>query len=136
MKQIYSIALLLLLLLSVSTGVSAQIKGVITDSLTHEPLMYITVQYEGKGVGGISNAEGEYQVETRKDMRTATFTPPAPVMPAAWPATNRVRPVKKRIPDTTDGPKRIGYYLEPLRGIASNPDRQKILKDFFKETYV
>lgn len=29
-----------------------------------------------------------------------------------------------------------GYYLEPLRGIASNPDRQKILKDFFKETYV
>ena len=48
MKQIYSIALLLLLLLSVSTGVSAQIKGVITDSLTHEPLMYITVQYEEK----------------------------------------------------------------------------------------
>lgn len=63
-------------------------------------------------------------------MRTATFTPPAPVMPAAWPATSRVRPVKKRIPDTTDGPKRIGYYLEPLRGIASNPDRQRILKDF------
>lgn len=50
-------------------------------------------------------------------MRTATFTPPAPVMPAAWPATNRVRPVKKRIPDTTDGPKRIGYYLEALRGV-------------------
>lgn len=69
-------------------------------------------------------------------MRTATFTPPAPVMPAAWPATNRVRPVKKRIPDTMDGPKRIGYYLESLRGVASNPDRQKILKDFFKETYV
>lgn len=49
-------------------------------------------------------------------MRTAAFTPPAPAMPAAWPATSRVRPVKKRIPDTTDGPKRIGYYLEPLRG--------------------
>lgn len=69
-------------------------------------------------------------------MRTATFTPPAPVMPAAWPTTNRVRPVKKRIPDTTDGPKHIGYYLEPLRGIASNPDRQRILQDFFKEIYV
>lgn len=40
---------------------------------------------------------------------------------------------KKRIPDTTDGPKRIGYYLEPLRGIASNPDRQKILKDFSRK---
>jgi len=71
-----------------------------------------------------------------KDMRPATSAPSAPVMQAAGPATNRVRPVKKRIPDTTDGPKRIGYYLEPLRGIASNPDRQRILKNFFKETYV
>ena len=65
-------------------------------------------------------------------MRIAAFTPPAPVMPAAWPATNRVRPVKRRTPDTADGPKRIGYYLEPLKGIASNPDRQRILKDFFQ----
>ena len=69
-------------------------------------------------------------------MRTFTFTPSAPVMPAAWPATSRVRPVKRRDPDATDGPKRIGYYLEPLKGIASNPDRQRILKDFFKETHV
>ena len=69
-------------------------------------------------------------------MRTFTFTPSAPVMRAALPTTNRVRPVKRQIPDTTDGPKRIGYYLEPLKGIASNPDRQRILKDFFKETHV
>lgn len=40
---------------------------------------------------------------------------------------------KRRIPDTTDGPKRIGYYLEPLKGIASNPDRQRILKDFSRK---
>ena len=69
-------------------------------------------------------------------MRTFTFTPSAPVMPAAWPTTNRVRPVKRRVPDATDRPKRIGYYLEPMKGIASNPDRQRILKDFFKETHV
>ena len=36
-------------------------------------------------------------------------------MPAAWPATHRIRPTKKRIPGTVDGPKHIGYYLEPLR---------------------
>ena len=69
-------------------------------------------------------------------MRTATFSAPAPVMPAAWPATNRKRPVKRRFPDTTDEPKHIGYYLEPLRGIASKPDRKRILREFFKETYV
>ena len=66
MKQRYTIYALFLLSLFVSISASAQIKGVITDSLTNEPLMYITVQYEGKGVGGISNANGEYQVETRR----------------------------------------------------------------------
>ena len=66
MKQRYTIYALFLLSLFVSISASAQIKGVITDSLTNEPLMYITVQYEGKGVGGISNANGEYQVESEK----------------------------------------------------------------------
>ncbi|MGN0054647.1 MAG: DUF5686 family protein [Bacteroides sp.] len=66
--------ILLCLLLFLSTGVAAQIRGVITDSLTHEPLMYITVQYEGKGVGAISNAQGEYEVETRKGWNELTFS--------------------------------------------------------------
>ena len=43
MKRLYNITLILLLLLFASAGASAQIRGVITDSLTHEPLMYITV---------------------------------------------------------------------------------------------
>lgn len=73
MKHLYSTIILLFLLLT-STGVSAQIKGVVTDSITHEPLMYITVQYEGKGVGGITNAQGEYQVETRKGWNELTFS--------------------------------------------------------------
>ena len=52
----------------------AQLKGVITDSISHEPLMYISVFYEGKDVGGISNANGEYQVETRKGWNELTFS--------------------------------------------------------------
>ena len=74
MKQRHITLIVLLLSLFASLGVSAQIKGVITDSLTHEPLMYITVQYEGKGIGGISNAKGEYQVETRKGWDELTFS--------------------------------------------------------------
>ena len=35
-----------------------------------------------------------------------------------------------------DEPKTIGNYLEPLKDIASNPDRQRLLKEFFQETYV
>lgn len=74
MKQQQFTRILFLLFLFASIGASAQIKGVITDSLTSEPLMYITVQYEGKGVGGISNAKGEYQVETRKGWNELTFS--------------------------------------------------------------
>lgn len=74
MKHIYIISALFLLSLFACVPVSAQIKGVVTDSLTNEPLMYITVQYEGKGVGGISNGNGEYQVETRKGWNELTFS--------------------------------------------------------------
>lgn len=65
----------ILLSLTSSLGLSAQIKGVITDSLTNEPLMYVTVQYEGTGVGAVSNADGEYQVETRNGWNELTFPP-------------------------------------------------------------
>ncbi|MDR0976714.1 MAG: DUF5686 and carboxypeptidase regulatory-like domain-containing protein [Prevotellaceae bacterium] len=69
----FSIYLLILFTL-VSNGIAAQIKGVITDSLTHEQLLYITVQYEGKGVGAISNADGEYQVASHPEWGELTFS--------------------------------------------------------------
>lgn len=74
MKQRYSKFIILLLFLFVAPQLFAQIKGVITDSITHEPLMYISVFYEGKGVGGISNAKGEYQIDTRKGWNDVTFS--------------------------------------------------------------
>lgn len=74
MKQLHITFILSLLSLTASLGLSAQIKGVITDSLTNEPLMYVTVQYEGKGVGAVSNADGEYQVEARAGWNELTFS--------------------------------------------------------------
>lgn len=74
MKQRHIFPILFLLSLFASNSVLAQIKGVITDSITHEPLMYITVQYEGKGVGAISNGNGEYQVESHKGWNELTFS--------------------------------------------------------------
>ena len=69
-------------------------------------------------------------------METVAFTSQAPVMPAAWPQGEQIRPVRRRLPNTVDEPKNIGYYLKSLRAISSNPDRENILKEFFKETYV
>lgn len=73
-RHILFFFLFLLSALLLPDGALAQIRGVITDSLTNEPLMYITVQYEGKGVGSISNANGEYQVESRKGWDVLTFS--------------------------------------------------------------
>ena len=69
-------------------------------------------------------------------MGTITFTSQVPVMPAVWPQNEHIRPVKRRLPNTVDEPKNIGYYLESLRGIASRPDREDVLKELFKESYV
>ena len=74
MKQQYSKLLIVVFLILSAPQAFAQLKGVITDSISHEPLMYISVFYEGKGVGGISNANGEYQVETRKGWNELTFS--------------------------------------------------------------
>jgi putative outer membrane protein len=55
--------------------VSAQnIQGVVTDSLTNEPIPYLSVFYEGKGVGSITDNDGNYKVETRKGWNKLTFS--------------------------------------------------------------
>ena len=75
MKQLYTTLILLtVLLFAHSAGASAQIRGTVTDSITNEPLLYVTVQYEGKGVGAITNGDGEYKVETRKGWDELTFS--------------------------------------------------------------
>jgi hypothetical protein len=74
MAQRYDKKILFLLLILISPHVFSQIRGVVTDSLTNEPLMYISVFYKGKGVGTISNAKGEYSIETRGDWNELTFS--------------------------------------------------------------
>lgn len=69
-------------------------------------------------------------------MEARTFNPSAPVMPSIWPVVRTIKPVKRRFPNTVDEPKKIGYYLEPLRNISTQPDKSEILKTYFKETYV
>ena len=75
MKHFYIILFFFALFLAACVpGASAQIRGIVTDSLTQEPLLYVTVQYEGKGVGAITNGKGEYTVETRRGWDELTFS--------------------------------------------------------------
>lgn len=74
MNRLHPKLILLLLFVALSHTLSAQIKGVITDSISNEPLMYISVFYEGKGVGTVSNIDGEYTLETRRGWNEVTFS--------------------------------------------------------------
>jgi hypothetical protein len=53
----------LLFLIVLCLGVvklSAQISGVVTDSETGDPIPYLNVYYDGKGVGTITDIDGKY----------------------------------------------------------------------------
>lgn len=74
MHRLYKrLTIIFILLLSVPQAF-AQLRGLITDSSTNEPLMYVSVYYEGKGVGGTSNDKGEYRIETKEGWNEVTFS--------------------------------------------------------------
>ncbi|KAA6341258.1 hypothetical protein EZS27_010914 [termite gut metagenome] len=52
----------------------AQLKGIVTDSITGDPLIYVSIYYEGKGVGCTTDAKGMYQIETRTEWNKITFS--------------------------------------------------------------
>ena len=67
--------MLLLFILANSNTFAQQIKGVVTDSITNEPLMYISVYYQDKkDLGTITNIDGEYKLEARKNGGTLIFS--------------------------------------------------------------
>lgn len=55
--------------------VSAQkISGVVTDKKTGEPVAFMNVFYEGKGIGGTTDLDGKYIVESRAGLNELTFS--------------------------------------------------------------
>ena len=54
--------------------VSAQIHGVVVDADTGEPIPYLNVYYDGKGVGTITNLEGKYTISYHAGWTKLTFS--------------------------------------------------------------
>ena len=107
---------LLFLLLGCCISVSAQnIQGVVTDSLTNDPIPYLSVFYEGKGVGSITDNDGHYKVETRKGWNKLTFS-----------AVGYVTKVVNIIPGVT---KNLNVRMRPddimLDEVVVKPKREK-----------
>ena len=116
MKTKYIKSFLLFLLLGCCISVSAQnIQGVVTDSLTNEPRPYLSVFYEGKGVGSITDNDGNYKVETRKGWNKLTFS-----------AVGYVTKVVNIIPGVT---KNLNVRMRPddimLDEVVVKPKREK-----------
>ncbi|WP_373254466.1 DUF5686 and carboxypeptidase-like regulatory domain-containing protein [Phocaeicola vulgatus] len=116
MKTKYIKSCLLFLLLGCCISVSAQnIQGVVTDSLTNEPIPYLSVFYEGKGVGSITDNDGNYKVETRKGWNKLTFS-----------AVGYVTKVVNIIPGVT---KNLNVRMRPddimLDEVVVKPKREK-----------
>ena len=116
MKTKYIKSFLLFLLLGCCISVSAQNKqGVVTDSLTNEPIPYLSVFYEGKGVGSITDNDGNYKVETRKGWNKLTFS-----------AVGYVTKVVNIIPGVT---KNLNVRMRPddimLDEVVVKPKREK-----------
>lgn len=74
MKQRHLRSFFGLILLIISVSASAQLTGVVRDSLTNEPISYASVSYKGKGVGSISDINGAYRITTHKGWNEVTFT--------------------------------------------------------------
>ena len=116
MKTKYIKSFLLFLLLGCCISVSAQnIQGVVTDSLTNEPIPYLSVFYEGKGVGSITDNDRNYKVETRKGWNKLTFS-----------AVGYVTKVVNIIPGVT---KNLNVRMRPddimLDEVVVKPKREK-----------
>ena len=116
MKTKYIKSFLLFLLLGCCISVSAQnIQGVVTESLTNEPIPYLSVFYEGKGVGSITDNDGNYKVETRKGWNKLTFS-----------AVGYVTKVVNIIPGVT---KNLNVRMRPddimLDEVVVKPKREK-----------
>lgn len=116
MKTKYIKSFLLFLLLGCCISVSAQnIQGVVTDLLTNEPIPYLSVFYEGKGVGSITDNDGNYKVETRKGWNKLTFS-----------AVGYVTKVVNIIPGVT---KNLNVRMRPddimLDEVVVKPKREK-----------
>ena len=118
MKRIYIIIICVIAALGFALPASAQkIRGVVTDSVTNEPLLYVTVQYEGKGSGSVSNGDGEYEVDNhaRRGWTELTYsaigyeTKKVKITPATRELIIKLKPADIQIAEVTVRPGRERY---------------------------
>lgn len=57
-----------------TVSLCAQIHGTVTDSETGDPIPYLNIYYDGKGVGTITDMDGNYTIDYRPGWNQLTFS--------------------------------------------------------------
>ena len=72
--MIKKVSLFCLLFLVWALQSFAQIQGVVKDEDTGEPIPFVNIFYEGKGVGCISDIDGRFKVDKMVEWKELTFS--------------------------------------------------------------
>ncbi|QBN20627.1 carboxypeptidase-like regulatory domain-containing protein [Flavobacterium nackdongense] len=65
---------LFLLLVFITCSVSAQIKGIVKDSLTGKPIPFVNIWVENENIGSTSEENGTYQINTTEKGKKLIFS--------------------------------------------------------------
>ena len=63
-----------LLLILISGSLSAQIKGVVKDSLTGNPIPYVNIWVENENIGASSEENGTFEIYTSEKSKNLIFS--------------------------------------------------------------
>lgn len=139
MKHLYLALLALICFLTPFTPAAAQIKGIVTDSVTHEPVPYVSVYYDGKGVGAITNDDGSFELTTRSGWNKVTFSvvgynkKVVPVVPGVTKTLNvKLAPSDILLKEVVVRPKKEKYSrkdnpaVELMRKVIAHKSEQRL----------
>ena len=71
---LYIVIVCLLLPVKVYAQQTTVVTGIVTDSLTHEPLSYVSVFLKGTQVGGMTDENGKYSLRTTGNCTEVVFS--------------------------------------------------------------
>ena len=72
--MVKKLLLFFILLFSFVIQITAQIRGVVKDADTGEPISFLNVFYEGKAVGAITDLDGRFEIQRVIEWKELTFS--------------------------------------------------------------
>lgn len=92
--------LIFLLCLIVTTVMQAQVRGVVTDSVTNAPISFVQIYYEGTSIGTQTDDYGRYHLPSPSKRAKLVFSSIEYVKKEVWVAPDADRVINMRLSET------------------------------------